>query len=311
MRLFLALLAFAAAPAFGTHITATITGTCGFYQPGTNTVAYSESFTGNGTYCTGFMTGGDLNVADDIQLGNLMAMARNALNGHAPAGYDLFVQIHDTFTQTEQFLITGGVSTPTGFAQGFFDPGAGFEDSSGESASCQQPIQLTAGGIVSPAHGGVTFDLFDDFVSPITFTERIDYNCDFRVGAGGTFSDSGFSLNRVRVSTIFDSNKNPFTTANPSIVEVTTPEPSTFAMLALALGAGFLWRKIRTPFRPAARKGALKQASRNTSTNVRVPARNPSRYPDSCAGAWAASFPPGSVHLSSSVLASDRWCPVD
>lgn len=228
MRSFLALLAIAASPAFGSQILAPITGTCGFYQGTRSNVVYSQNFTGDGTFCTGFQSGGSFTNNGSLVFGDISITATNNLLGVAPAGYGVFVHIDELVTVTQQYLITGG-----GFSSGFvgtFLESHGVDDGSG-LGGCSLGGSMNFGGF-SNTVGSPQFFVPDDFINPISVVQTVHLTCDESDRVGGAFGDGG-NLN-IATGPIMVFNADKSQSASASITSV--PEPSTFGLIALGLG---------------------------------------------------------------------------
>ena len=200
--LFFGLFAVACAWADNT-ISAPITGTCGFTMH--STVVYSESFSGNGTFCTGFMSGGFVTVNGNLQVGDLgtiSALSSADVGGKPPnAFYAVFADISTTFSFTQEFLAKPllPAGTPTGTLQGFLSA-SNFNDGTGIGA-CQERASVSLAGQPGP-----TYSIPITFGQTIEAVETVSLTCHKSALTANSFGDDGKAQFAPGLLFLFDAN---------------------------------------------------------------------------------------------------------
>ena len=219
-----------------TPMAGTISGTCGFYQGNLSNVVYSQQFTGDGTFCTGFMTGGSFTNNGFVNVGDIAAESYNDIKGAAPSGYGVFATINTTYSVTQQYLVTptNPSSTPTGTFSAFIERTGPTDDGSG-LGSCNETSTFNFG--TGTVGGGATVSFPLTFGKPITVTETANLVCN---QYGPNFGDSGWALLTAAPIRIYDANGNLLGTATLQ----TVPEPASFLLIA-SLGLPLLYRRVR------------------------------------------------------------------
>jgi len=222
-------------------MTGTVSGTCGFYQGSSSTVVYSESFSGSGTFCTGFMTGGFVTATSSIQVGDIFAATSHTFSGTAPSGYTEFVTINTTDQLTQQYLFTPTVqpSTPTGTIY-LSTSIITSSDQGSTGGTCQQAVSLN--GVSNSNYQGQSLLLPVTFGQSVGISEQANLTCSLTFpynSFGGQFSESGSVRLSGAIASVFDANGNYLGVASYQAV---TPEPAT-ALLIGALGFPLLMIK--------------------------------------------------------------------
>lgn len=226
-------------------MTGTISGTCGFYQGSPANVVYSENFSGNGTFCTGFMTGGYFTITDSIQVGDIFASTSHSVAGLAPTGYTEFATINTTLQTTQQYLFTPVVqpSTSTGTLYLSTAP-SGVEV--GSTGTCSEYASLN--NLSTKTNGGslmYSFTSGSPFLASITETANLTCNLVFAASTGGSgFTETGSASLSTTTPVVLDANGRYLGTATYQVI---TPEP-TAALLVSALGFPFLLLSRRRKF---------------------------------------------------------------
>jgi hypothetical protein len=210
----------------------TVSGTCGFYQGSPSNVVYSESFSGNGTFCTGFMTGGFFTDTSSIQVGDIFAATSHSFSGTAPNGYTEFVTINTVDQVTQQYLFTPTVhpTTPTGTVYLSTSIVGGSEEGS-TGGTCQEGVSLN--NISNNSYTGGSLVFATTFGQPVNITETASLTCNLTFpynSVGGQFSESG----SVRLSgsnpIVLDANGNYVGMATYQVV---TPEPAAALLVGM------------------------------------------------------------------------------
>lgn len=212
-------------------ITDTVTGTCGFYQGTRSNVVYSETFSGSGTFCTGFMAGGYVFQNSTVEVGDLVAFASHDTDAAPPAGYGVFFQFNDTLEIARQYLISSTIAstTATGSAIAFTDgSGSGTDDGTGDG-SCHTAADVSLNGRIDYQE----FSLPLTFGQPVTVVMKAAINCNLY--STTRFGDLGQSRAEGKFLEIFDANGNFL---GPGIATA-VPEPGS-ASLVVLFGVGFL-----------------------------------------------------------------------
>ena len=208
-----------------TPMSGVVSGTCGFYQGTLSNVVYSQQFSGQGTFCTGFMSGGSFTSGDYVSVGDIDSESYNTINGKAPNGYGVFATINTTYSVTQQYLVTptNPSTTPTGTFTAFLDRVGPTDDGSG-LGSCSESSTLNFG--TGPMGGGQTVSVPITFGKPITVTETASIVCH---QYGSAFGDGGWDLLSAGPILIYDANGKLLGTATLE----TVPEPASLPLVGL------------------------------------------------------------------------------
>jgi hypothetical protein len=243
LGLLFGLIAFVSASA--TPMMGTISGTCGFFNLTNSDVVYSQNFSGDGTFCTGFPNGGSFTNLGVLQAGDLTALAHNNIeaispsgwDATAPAGYGVFVDFQATYSVTEEYLVTPTApTTPTGFLETIFSVHGSPDDGTG-IGGCSTRVSVTLGGLPNPASVAITFG------EPVEAVETATINCAVNSGTGpgfGNFGDAQISSTPYGVE---DANGNRIgSTLTETVV---SPEPSTTVPLLALTGVALIYLRKR------------------------------------------------------------------
>ena len=215
-------------------LTGTISGTCGFYQGTISNVVYSQSFSGDGSFCTGFLPGGSFTNTGVLEGGDIYALSHNTIEATAPAGYGVFAKFATTYEVTQQYVITPSMTpgTATGYVKTFVAATGGTDDGSG-LGSCSEHASLKLGGFSVP--NGVSVMIPITFGLPITAIETASVSCNDYGAPGRGFGDDGRQEVYAGLPlSAYDANGKFLGEATLSTV---TPEPS-YVPVLLLVGLG-------------------------------------------------------------------------
>ena len=239
-------------------MTGSISGTCGFYQGSLSNVVYSQAFSGDGTFCTGFAAGGAFTNTGILQIGDIFALAHNTISASAPVGYGVFVDFNTTYQITQQYILNS--PTPPTTATGFFRTavgGSGTTDDGTGLGSCSEGVTLNVGGVTGSAQTDVPIT----FGQPITISASARVTCNDYGGVGRSFGDDGFQQLTAIPIVLYDANGNVLGAATLDPV----PEPRSYLLIGL-LGVPFVcWRRLRS------KKGLHLTATSQIFSRLEVP----------------------------------------
>ena len=229
-----------------------IDGTCGYYSGSPTNIVYSQTFSGDGSFCTGFMAGGSAVNSGPLQAGDILASATNNLAAFSPAGYGVFVSFTDADSVMQEYLIEPPTpsSTPTGYIQTFFMTNGVTDDGPG-LGSCNEQASLTVGGTTYTDVDTAQIQIPITFGQPIPVTEAADMSCNVHSAVGFNFGDEGERSEMAGPILVYDANENLLGPA--TLIDV--PEASTAPLAALVAMA--FWLKRRRRLRRAAARAAF------------------------------------------------------
>ena len=216
----------------------TISGTCGFYQGSLSNVVYSSHFSGNGSFCTGFIPLGSSTPSGSVSVNDTLTINSDAIGGPgpyefnsvggiAPIGYGVFVDFDVTITLSTEFLFVPSVTpgTPAGTVQTNDTSTGGTDDSSG-SGSC------FAGGTIAFAGGSYNGGIVTipvTFGQPVAATETAQIFCN-QYGSTSWGDEGGPDFQYIGPGVgVYDSNGNFVGLATISEV----PEPASGLLTGL------------------------------------------------------------------------------
>ncbi len=213
----------------------TVSGTCGFYQGSITNVVYSQSFSGDGTFCTGFLAGGSFTETTTLQIGDIFSTASHSTDATAPSGYGVFANFNTTLQATQEYEVDTSAlavqpATPTGTLQVFLGNAGGTDDGTG-MGTCSTAANVNIGGHNSSSENGTQFNLPITFGQPFTATETATVSCNKYDTTG--WGDSGFLESQASPLLVYDTNG----TLLGNATLVTLPEPGT-GILGLWVLAG-------------------------------------------------------------------------
>ncbi len=222
-------------------LTGSISGTCGFYKGTLSNVVYSQAFSGDGTFCTGFLSGGSFVNTGILQVGDIFALSHNTISASAPAGYGAFVDFTTTYQVTQEYLLTPPVAstTSTGTIKTFLQ-GTGTTDDGSGLGSCSEHSVLNLAGFSSPSGQQISIPI--TFGQPVSATETTMVTCSDYGAIGHGFGDDGVQQVTAGPLLVYDANGKLL---GPATISTLTPEPSTLLLIAPLTLAGLLVRKRR------------------------------------------------------------------
>jgi hypothetical protein len=208
----------------------TVTGTCGFSQGSRANVVFSETFSGNGTFCTDFMPGGSFSPDATLEVGDISAAASHSSLAFAPVGFLVFADFDVTFQVTQEYLLQPPVtpSTPTGSVTTFFNQSGGTDDGSG-SGSCATTSGISIAGNDSNVIFSANFSFPVTFGQPFLAIETTRISCHM---FGPSWGDSGQKTTVAGPLQVFDANGQLLGLATLT----TVPEPSSGLLFIGAFG---------------------------------------------------------------------------
>ena len=228
-------------------LTGNISGTCGFYQGTVSNVVFSQPFSGDGTFCTGFLSGGSFTDSGILQVGDVFSLAHNTISAAAPAGYGVFVNISTTFQVTQNYLLSSPVpvNTTTGVLKTYLS-GQGTTDDGSGLGSCSEHASVNLAGFSAPSGSQIGIPI--TFGQTISAVETATVTCADYGPVSRGFGDDGVQEVSAGPLLLYDANGNIL---GPAILTTLTPEPATGPLMFLA-GLpllGLFYRKQVNPTR--------------------------------------------------------------
>ena len=226
--LFVALLLASAASA--STVNGNISGTCGFYVGTPSNIVYSHSFTGDGTFCTGFLPGGSFTNSSTLEAGDIYSLAHATVDARAPAGYGVFANFNATLQMTQQYLLTPPVAstTATGYAKTFIDDDHVIDDGTG-GGECFEKASLSVNGVTSPHP--TDFSLPITFGQPISAVETASISCS-KSSLVGFGEDGALEYYAATPLLTYDAHGNLL---GPATLTTVPEPPATALLLIIAL----------------------------------------------------------------------------